>query len=47
MAASIQRIEDAFAHRAPDRTPLFEIYSPFHPIYWDIRKDLGEEFFEE
>ena len=36
MAAPIQRIEDAFAHRAPDRTPLFEIYSPFHPIYWDI-----------
>ncbi|MDA0338100.1 MAG: hypothetical protein O2782_23260, partial [bacterium] len=21
---------------APDRTPLFEIYSPFHPIYWDM-----------
>lgn len=36
MSGSIQRIEDAFAFRAPDRTPLFEIYSPFHPIYWDI-----------
>lgn len=36
MAASTQRIADAFAHRPPDRTPLFEIFSPFHPIYWDI-----------
>ena len=36
MSTPTQRIEDAFAHRATDRTPLFEIYSPFHPIYWDI-----------
>ncbi|MBT3343100.1 MAG: hypothetical protein HN712_11240 [Gemmatimonadetes bacterium] len=36
MSGSIQRIQDAFAFRAPDRTPLFEIYSPFHPIYWDM-----------
>ena len=36
MSASAQRVADAFAFRAPDRTPLFEIYSPFHPIYWDM-----------
>ena len=36
MPTPTQRIDDAFAFRAPDRTPLFEIYSPFHPIYWDI-----------
>ena len=36
MSTSRERIADAFAHRAPDRTPLFEIYSPFHPVYWDI-----------
>ncbi|HEY3397698.1 MAG TPA: uroporphyrinogen decarboxylase family protein [Armatimonadota bacterium] len=26
----------AFAHQTPDRTPLFEIFCAFHPIYWDI-----------
>ncbi|MDP6776986.1 MAG: uroporphyrinogen decarboxylase family protein [Candidatus Latescibacteria bacterium] len=36
MSPSKKRIADAFAYRAPDRTPLFEIYSPFHPVYWDI-----------
>ena len=35
-SASRQRVADAFAFREPDRTPLFEIYSPFHPVYWDI-----------
>ena len=32
MSGSIQRVNDAFAFRTTDRTPLFEIYSPFHPI---------------
>ena len=36
MSASIERVDRAFAHQAPDRTPLFEIFSPYHPIYWDI-----------
>ena len=36
MSASIERVNQAFAHQAPDRTPLFEIFSPYHPIYWDI-----------
>lgn len=30
------RIARAFAHEAPDRTPLFEIFCSYHPIYWDI-----------
>lgn len=30
------RVAGAFAHRVPDRTPLFEIFQPYHPIYWDI-----------
>jgi len=36
MSAATERVNRAFAHQAPDRTPLFEIFSPFHPIYWDI-----------
>ena len=36
MSSPTERVADAFPHRAPDRTPLFEIFSPFHPIYWDI-----------
>jgi|GEM_PF-750260 len=31
-----ERVERAFAHQAPDRTPLFEIFQTYHPIYWDI-----------
>ena len=31
-----QRVQDAFAHREPDRTPLFEIFQPFHPIHWIV-----------
>lgn len=31
-----ERIMKAFAHEAPDRTPLFEIFQPFHHIYRDI-----------
>lgn len=36
MPGSRQRVLKAFAHEEPDRTPLFEIFCPFHPIYWDI-----------
>lgn len=36
MSDRTERIARAFAHQAPDRTPLFEIFSPYHPIYWDI-----------
>ncbi|MHB9025338.1 MAG: uroporphyrinogen decarboxylase family protein [Armatimonadota bacterium] len=36
MQGSTERVMKAFAHQAPDRTPLFEIYWKFHPIYWDI-----------
>lgn len=30
------RVMKAFAHQKPDRTPLFEIFQPFHPISWPI-----------
>lgn len=33
---SEQRVMKAFRHEDPDRTPLFEIFQPFHPIHWDI-----------
>jgi len=36
MPGSTERIERAFAHERPDRTPLFEIFCKFHPIHWDI-----------
>ncbi len=36
MSGYRQRVQQAFAHEVPDRTPLFEIYCPYHPIYWDI-----------
>ena len=36
MPASRERTYEAFAHEAPDRTPLFEIFCAYHPIYWDI-----------
>lgn len=36
MSASTERVARALAHQTPDHTPLFEIYSPYHPIYWDI-----------
>lgn len=35
-SASSVRIAKAFAHLKPDRTPLFEIFQPYHPIHWDI-----------
>lgn len=31
-----ERIIKALEHKKPDRTPLFEIFQPFHPIHWDI-----------
>jgi len=36
MIGSITRVARAFAHQAPDRTPLFEIFQPYQPIHWDI-----------
>lgn len=36
MPGSRERVLRAFAHQEPDRTPLFEIFCEFHPIYWDI-----------
>ena len=36
MPGSRERVMKAFRHEAPDRTPLFEIFQPFHPIHWDI-----------
>lgn len=31
-----ERVRAAFAHKAPDRTPLFEIFQPYQPIHWPI-----------
>ncbi len=31
-----ERVLKAFRHETPDRTPLFEIFQPFHPIHWEI-----------
>ena len=31
-----QRVRKAFAHEAPDRTPLLELFQPCHPIHWAI-----------
>jgi hypothetical protein len=36
MSASTERVARALDHQRPDRTPLFEIFSPYHPIHWDI-----------
>lgn len=30
------RVSSAFAHRDADRTPLFELFWPYQPIYWDV-----------
>ena len=35
-AGSRQRVLDAFAHRAPDRTPLFETFWTHHPVHWSV-----------
>jgi len=36
LSPSEQRVDKAFRHEKPDRTPLFEIFQPYHPIHWDI-----------
>ncbi len=36
MPGASERVYKAFAHEVPDRTPLFEIFCKYHPIYWDI-----------
>ena len=36
MPGSRARVLKAFAHEEPDRTPLFEIFCDFHPIYWEV-----------
>ncbi|MCF7853692.1 MAG: uroporphyrinogen decarboxylase family protein [Candidatus Pacebacteria bacterium] len=36
MPGSRERINAAFSHRTPDRTPLFEIFQPYHPIHWPV-----------
>ncbi len=36
MTTPTQRVAQAFAHQAPDRTPIFEIFWPHQPIYWDV-----------
>ena len=36
MGARQERVRKAFAHQAPDRTPLFELFQPYHPIHWGI-----------
>lgn len=36
MSNPAHRIAQAFAHQAPDRTPIFEIFWPYQPIYWEV-----------
>ena len=36
MKGSQERVTRAFRHQSPDRTPLFEMFQPFHPIHWGI-----------
>ena len=36
MSNSTSAVMQALAHDQPERTPLFEIFQPFHPIHWDI-----------
>jgi len=36
MSGSAERVRRAFAFERPDRTPLFEIFQPYHPIHWPI-----------
>ena len=36
MRGSAERVASAFAHRAPDRTPLFEMFQQYHPIHWEL-----------
>ena len=36
MSGSQDRIAKAFAHQVPDRTPVFEVFWPYHEVYWDV-----------
>ena len=36
MSGKRTRVINALNHSNPDRTPLFEIFQPYHPIHWDI-----------
>ncbi|OPZ26140.1 MAG: Uroporphyrinogen decarboxylase (URO-D) [Lentisphaerae bacterium ADurb.BinA184] len=36
MSGSTARVAKAFAFDRPDRTPLFEIFQPYHPIHWPV-----------
>ncbi len=36
MSKASERIINALSHRKADRTPLFEIFQPYHPIHWPI-----------
>ncbi|MCY3018949.1 MAG: hypothetical protein NTW87_07975 [Planctomycetota bacterium] len=36
MTGATARVRKAFAFEKPDRTPLFEIFQPYHPIYWPV-----------
>lgn len=36
MSGSVERVRSAFGHQKPDRTPLFEIFAPYHPVHWGI-----------
>ena len=36
MSTGTERINLAFTHKVPDRTPLFEIFQPFQPIHWAV-----------
>lgn len=36
MDGSRRRVFQAFRHEPPDRTPLFELYWPYHPVHWGV-----------
>lgn len=36
MPGTYERVMAALNHQKPDRTPLFEIFQPYHPIHWPI-----------
>ena len=36
MNGSRERVFKAFRHELPDRTPLFELYWPYHPVHWEV-----------
>ena len=43
MSARRERVMKAFAHEESDRTPLFEIFQPFHPIHCDASHSVHED----